>query len=449
MTDQLKEAAEKVVQRAVRMGATSADVLIREDDTFSVSVRMGEVETLKQAISRNVLLRVFVGKRTATSTTSDLSPGVVNRLVDDTVEMARITSEDESGGLPDASLFGNDFPDLELLDTTWENLSPPDRIDMAIRAERAALKAHPGIVNSEGATFDYSRSCTVVGNSSGFFGEYEGTGGGIAAAPVVQSQGGMQRDLWMSVSRRVDGLESPEEIGRKAAERALRRLDARKISTCEVPVVFDPMTARSLVGHIFQAVAGESIYRRMSFLIDEVGKRVAAPGVTIVDDARLRGGLGSSPFDDEGIPTQTTPVIEDGVLRNYLHTAYSARKLGTRPTGNGTRAATGTVTIGPTNFYLKNGAHTPEEIIASVKSGLYLVELIGFGVNGVTGDYSKGAVGIWIENGKLSYPVHEITIAGNLRQMFENIEMVGNDLAFLGSVAAPTIKIKKMVISGD
>jgi len=243
-------------------------------------------------------------------------------------------------------------------------------------------------------------------------------------------------------------MESPEAIGAKAAYRAVRRLGARKIPTCQVPIVFDPLTARSLLNHIFEAVSGGSIYRRSSFLVDQIGKVVAAPGVTIVDDARLPAGLGSSPFDDEGVPTQTTPIIENGVLRNYLHSAYTARKLGSRPTGNGSRSGSGVVSIGPTNFYLKGGSFSAEEIVSSVKAGLYVVELIGFGVNTVTGDYSRGAVGIWIEDGRFAHPVQEVTIAGNLRQMLQAIEMIGNDVTFLGSIAAPTLKIGNMVISG-
>src|SRR6185436_2117744 len=208
------------------------------------------------------------------------------------------------------------------------------------------------------------------------------------------------------------------------------------------------LTARSLLNHLFDAVAGNSIYRRSSFLVDKIGQTIAAPEITVVDDARLPGGLGSAPFDDEGVPTQTTPIIEAGVLRNYLHSAYTARKLGSKPTGNGSRAASGSVTIGPTNFYLKAGKYSPEEIIASTKKGLYVVELIGFGVNTVTGDYSRGAVALLIENGKFVHPVQEVTIAGNLREMLKNIDMVGNDVTFLGSIAAPTLKIGNMVISG-
>jgi PmbA protein len=203
----------------------------------------------------------------------------------------------------------------------------------------------------------------------------------------------------MSAARHQKDLAAPEEIGKKAAERALRRMGARKIPTCQAPVVFDPLSARSLLSHLFDAVSGSSIYRRSSFLIDQIEQPVASPNFTIVDDARMPAGLCSSPFDDEGVPTQTTAIIENGVLKNYLHSAYTARKLGSQPTGNGSRAASGVVTIGPTNFYLKGGAHSPEEIIASIKRGLYIVELIGFGVNTVTGDYSRGAVGLWIVNG--------------------------------------------------
>jgi PmbA protein len=445
----LKQTAEGVAQRALKKGASAADALIREDDTFSVTVRIGEVETLKEAISRRLLLRVFVGKRTATSTTSDVSAEVVDRLVDETVDMARLTSEDDSSGLPDAALFQQHFPELNLLDEQWEHLSPKDRIELARRAESAALSADRSITNSEGGAFEYQRSRTVVANTLGFLGAYEGTGASLSAVPVAQSSAGMQRDYWTSAARHLAQMESPESIGRKAAERAVRRLGARKVTTCEAPVVFDPLTARSLIGHIFQAVSGDSIYRRASFLVNRLGEAVAAPAVNIVDDAHLPAGLGSSPFDDEGVPTQTTPIVRDGVLLNYVHTAYSARKLGSQPTGNGNRGASGVVTIGPTNFYLKRGPYVPEEIIASVKTGLYVVELIGFGVNSVTGDYSRGAVGLWIEDGKLAYPVQEVTIAGNLGQMLRDIEMIGNDLTFLGSIASPTVKIGKMVISGD
>lgn len=423
--------------------------MIREDDTFSVTVRMTEIETLKEALSRSLMLRVFVGKRTATSHTSDLSLPVIEQLVDETVEMARLTSEDQSGGLPDSGFFQTQSLDLNLLDSSWESLTPGERIDLAVRAEKAALAADKSITNSEGASFEYARSRVALANTAGFSGEYEGTSGAITCVPIAQSNGAMQRDYWMSAARHRHQMETPEDVGRKAADRALRRVDARKIRTCHVPIVFDPLTARSLLSHIFDAVAGGAIYRRSSFLIDQIGQSVASSSVTIVDDACMPARLGSSPFDDEGVTTQATPIIENGILRNYLHSAYTARKLGARPTGNGSRAASGVVTIGPTNFYLKAGSYSPEEIVGSIDSGLYVVELIGFGVNTVTGDYSRGAVGLWIENGKLTYPVQEITIAGNLRGMLKNIEMIGNDVTFIGSIAAPTLKVSNMVISGE
>jgi PmbA protein len=448
VTHSLQDITQHVIDRAKKSGASTADVMIREDDTFSVSVRMTEIETLKEALSRSLMLRVFVGKRTATSHTSDLSLPVVDQLVRETVEMARLTSEDDSGGLPDDAFFQTTFPDLDLLDSSWESLTPDERIRLAVRTEQAALSADKAITNSEGASFEYARSRVALANTAGFSGGYQGTTGAISCVPIAEAHGAMQRDYWVSAARHRDQMETPEDVGRKAAERAVRRVGARKIRTCQVPIVFDPLTARSLLSHIFDAVAGGAIYRRSSFLLDQIGQSVASSNVTIVDDARMPARLGSSPFDDEGVTTRITPIIENGVLRNYLHSAYTARKLGSKPTGNGSRAASGVVTIGPTNFYLKAGTYSPEEIVRSIKSGLYVVELIGFGVNTVTGDYSRGAVGLWIENGELTYPVQEITIAGNLREMLNNIEMIGSDVTFIGSIAAPTLKVSNMVISG-
>ena len=449
MAQDLKDTAEYVVRRAIAKGASDADTFIREDESFSVTVRMGDVETLKESVSRGLRLRLFVGQRTATSQTSDLSPAVLDSLVDETVEMARLTSEDQSGGLPEATDLSTDVPELQLADSTWESFTPDQRIDWARRAEAAAMKSDSRITNSEGGSFSFERSRTVLGNSRGFLGEYEGTDGYVAATPVARSAEGMQRDYWVSVARFQSALQSPESVGRQAADRTLRRLGARKVRTCEGPVIFDPLTARTIVNHVFQACAGDSIYRRSSFLIDKLGTKIAAPDVTIVDNARMLRGLGSSPFDDEGVSTRMTPIIDNGVLQNYLHSSYTARKLRATPTGNGSRTGAGSVSVGPTNFYLVPGKTSPEEMIASVKSGLYVFELIGHGVNTVTGDYSRGVVGMWIENGKFSYPVQEVTIAGNLHQMLNDIEVVGNDPVFMGPVSSPTIKVRNMVISGE
>ena len=449
MMEALKEKAQQIVDRARKSGATAADAFIRETETFAVTVRRGEVEKLKEAVSRSLRLRIFLGKRTATSQTSDLSPALVDQLVDETLEMARLTSEDESGGLPEKAAYPPDIPNLELADPAWKDLTPEQRIELARRAEAAAFAVSPLITNSEGGSFEYERVQTVLANTAGFIGGYEATGGYLASVPIAESNGAMQQAQWLSVARRREGLDSPEEVGRLAAERALRRLGARKVKTCHVPVVFDPLTARTLVKHVFDAVSGDAIYRKRSFLVGLLGESVANEKVTIIDDARLIGGLGSSPFDDEGVASQTTPVVEGGVLRNYLHSAYSARKLGARPTGNGSRTGAGSIAVGPTNFYMKPGNSTTEQIIASVSSGLYVIELMGFGVNTVNGDYSRGVTGIWIEDGKLAYPVQEVTIAGNLRQMLQDIEMIGNDIVFLGSIASPTVKIRSMTLSGE
>src|SRR5262245_59593871 len=327
----LRSTAEHVIDRAGKAGATAADVLIREDDSFSVAVRMGEVETVKQAISRQLMLRVFIGRRTAASHTSDLTPKVVEARVDETVEMARLTSEDDSAGLPEHAVHRNGFPDLQLLDRSWDDLKPAERIDLAIRAEAAALSIDKAITNSDGASFDYACTQVTVANSQGFNGAYEGTAAALYCVPIAQSKHGMQRDYWVSAARHRSQMEKPEIIGKKAAERALRRLGARKIPTAEVPVIFDPLTARSLLGHLFEAISGSAIYRRSSFLIGQIGQPVAAENVTVVDDALMPAGLGSTPFDDEGVATRKTPIIEHGVLRNYLHTAYTARKLGSQP----------------------------------------------------------------------------------------------------------------------
>ena len=258
----------------------------------------------------------------------------------------------------------------------------------------------------------------------------------------------MQRDYWYSVSRRAKGLETPEAVGRKAAERALRRLGARKIPTCRVPVVFDPETARALVAHVFEAVRGDAVYRSASFLAGKLGERVAGENVTVLDDGLRPGGFGSRPFDGEGIPASVTPVIEKGVLKNYLLNCYTARKLKLRSTGNASRGIAGPPAVGQKNFYLTAGPYTPEEILRSVKNGFYVTELIGFGVNIVTGDYSRGAAGLWIENGELTYPVEEVTIAGNLAEMLNHVTMIGSDLEFKSPLAAPTLLVEGLTVAG-
>lgn len=445
----LREIAADVISRALKAGATAAEAVVREGSEFSTLVRLGQVETLKEAVSRALGLRVYMGQRAASTYSSDFTLDGIERLVKGAIELAHITSEDPYAGLPDPSELGSFPGDLKLYYEDVYSLPPEQRIDLARRAEKAAITADPRIKNSDGGSFDASNGRKVLANSLGFVGEYRRSYCSISAAPIAQAEdGSMQRDYWYSSARTLARLESPESIGAKAAQRTLRRLGARKIASTSVPVVFDSETARSLLDIIFDAVNGDAIYRQSSFLEGKLGQKIAAENITIVDDGTMPGGFGTSPFDGEGVPSRTTVVIEKGVLKSYLLNTYTAKKLGLKTTANAARSLAGTPSIGYGNFYLEKGRHTPEQIIAGVKQGLYIVDLIGFGVNLVTGDFSRGATGIWIENGELTYPVEEITVAGNLKDMLNNISEIGNDLEFRSSIAAPTLRIDGMIIAG-
>ncbi len=445
---QLEEIASSLVGQALRADATAADVMVREADEFSTVLRLGKIESLKEAASKALGLRAFLGVRSASSFSSDFSADSLRRLVERTVAMARVTSEDPASGLPEPELLGRHEGDLQLFSSDVAALSTRERIELARRAEEAALQADPRIQNSEGAWFEASLATKAYSSSLGFVGSYRSSYCAVSVAPIAQD-GGMQRDYWYSVARRAGALEAPEAVGRRAAERALRKLGARKVSTCRVPVVFDPETARSLLAHVFEAVRGDAIYRSASFLTGKRGQRVAREEINILDDGLRPGGFGSRPFDDEGIPSSVTPVIENGVLRNYLLNCYTARKLSLRTTGNAARGIAGPPVVGPKNFYLAPGSRAPEEIVRAVKNGLYVTELIGFGVNIVTGDYSRGASGMWIEDGELAYPVEEVTIAGNLAEMLNHIQMVGSDLEFRSALASPTLLVEGLTVAGS
>ena len=443
----LEQMAVDLVGLATRAGASAADATVHEADDFSTSVRLGNIESLKEAASKVLGLRVFLGARSATVFSSDFSPASLERLVARSIEMARVTSEDPASGLPDAALLGSHPGDLALYSEDVAELSTDARIDYARRAEHAALQFDPRIRKSEGAWFEASVGRKAYANSLGFAGSYRSSYCAVSVAPVAED-GGMQRDYWYSVARRAQGLESAEAVGRKAAERVVRKLGARKIATCKVPVIFDPETARSLVGHIFEAVRGDAIYRSASFLAGKLNQRIAHERVTVLDDGLRPGGFGTRPFDDEGIPASVTRVIDKGNLSSYLLNSSTARKLNLQTTGNATRGVSGPPQVGPKNFYMVPGASSPEEILRSVKTGLYITELIGFGVNIVTGDYSRGASGMWIENGELVYPVEEVTVAGNLAEILNHIEMVGSDLEFRSAVAAPTLLVSGLTVAG-
>jgi len=450
----LESLAADVVALAVKAGATDAEAVVREGDEFSVNVRMGQVETLTESGSRGLGLRVFRGTRSASASTSDLTADGIRQLVEGAMALAEVTEEDAFSGLPEREEFGSAGEDLHLYYDDVYSLPGAERIEWARRAEAAALGADKRITNSDGGSFDASTGRKVLANSRGFVGGYRTSYAGVAAAPLaMDTNGTMQRDGWWSSARSFAHLESPEAVGKEAARRTLRRLGARKVATQRVPIVFAPEVARSLIGHVFEAASGDSIWRSASFLAGKLGDAIGAKNLTIVDDNLMllptgAGGYGSSPFDGEGLPSLRTVVVEGGVLRNYLLNTYAARKLGMKSTHNAARGLAGTPGIGCGNLYLEPGTQTPEELIGDVQTGLYVTGLMGFGTNIVTGDYSRGATGLWIENGVLTHAVEEVTIAGNLGEMLMNVVAIGNDLEFRGSVASPTLRIDGMTIAG-
>ena len=467
----LKQLASDVVARARRAGASDAEAVVAEGDEFSVLVRLGQVETLKESGSRAMGLRVFFGQRTASTSTSDFSADGIERLVAGAVSLAQITSEDPFAGLPDADQFGITraadgnvgHPDANLVhpdanlglyfDDVY-SLPPDQRLDYARRAEAAAMAVDTRIQNSDGGSFDAATGHKILANSRGFVGEKRSSYCSVSAMPIAQdATGGMQRDYWYSAARTLRKLESPEAIGKEAARRTLRRLNARRVPTQKAPIVFAAEIARSIMGNIFEAANGDAIYRSASFFAGKLGEQVAGENITVIDDGTMVfedgvGGFGTTPFDGEGLPSRRTVVVERGVLKNYLLNTYTARKLNMKSTGNASRGLAGNPGIGAGNFYLEPGEVTPEKLIGDVKQGLYVTETMGFGVNLVTGDYSQGASGLWIENGELAYAVEEITIAGNLKDMYRNISAIGNDLVFRGSSASPTIRVEGMTIAG-
>ncbi len=466
----LKQLASDILSKALKAGATDAEAVVFEGDEFSALVRLGQVETLKESGSRAVGLRVFLAsgkaQRTASTSSSDFSPDSIARLVEGAITLARITSEDPFAGLPEPHEFGRIDQDQHLYFDDVNQMPPAERIQIARRTEAAALAYDTRIQNSGGGDFDTSTSHKILMNSRGFTGEYRRSYCGFSAAPIAHDdKGNMQRNYWFSNSRTTTLLEDPEEIGREAARRTLKRLGARQVKTQKAPVVFSPEIARGIIGNIFDAANGDAIYRNASFFSGQLGEQVAGENITVVDDGTMIhhvdgghssargkisiGGFGTRPFDGEGLPTRRTVLVERGILKNYVMNTYTARKLNMKSTGNASRGLAGNPGIGAGNFFLEPGALTPEQIIGDIQSGLYVTETMGFGVNLVTGDYSQGASGMWIENGEIAYPVEEITIAGNLKDMYRNIAAIGNDLVFRGASAAPTLRIEGMTIAGS
>lgn len=463
----LAEVAAEVVERARRAGASDAEAVAYEGDEFNVHVRLGEVEQLTESGSRAIGLRVFFdaqgGQRTATTSTSDLSEAGLARMVESAVTLARITGVDPFAGLPEREGFGMHDPEQQALFFEDANGIPaPDRIELARRCEAAALGFDTRIQNSKGASFDCSSAHRVMVNSRGFTGEYRRSYVGFSATPIAQDGAGMQSGHWYSSARTARLLEEPESVGREAARRALRLLGARRVPTQQCPVIFPPESARGLMGNLLSAANGDAIYRNASMFAGKLGEQVAGENITVVDDgtmvfdhsladgSQLRvGGFGTAPFDGDGLPTRRTVVIERGILKELLLNTYTGRKLNMPSNAKASRGLAGTPGIGGGNYFLEPGTATHEAIVGDVKQGLLVLSTMGFGVNLVTGDYSQGASGLWIENGEIAFPVEEITIAGNLKDMFRNVSAIGNDLEFRGSGAVPTVRIEGMTVAGS
>lgn len=443
-----EEVVRILVEAARRAGADAADALASDSDGIEVGVRMGEPEKLRRARERRAGLRVFVDDATAIVSTAELTGPALERLADDACALARVTAPDPHGGLPDPARLATTVPDLDLCDPACTRLDADEGFRMTEVAERAALAADPAITNSEGSEFGAGGGTVAYASSHGFVGSYASSFFSLSVVPVATRNGSMQRDSWWTADRWLARLDSPEAVGREAARRAARRLGARRVPTGTYPVVFDPLTAASLLRHVAGAIAGPALHRRASFLLNRLGEPIASPRVTIVDDPLRPGGPASKPFDGEGVATQRRTIVDRGVLASYLLDSYSARRLGLDSTGHASRAIGDAPGVAPTNFTLEPGPDSPEALIASVDRGLYVTELIGFGVNLVTGDYSRGAAGLWIEGGELTHAVEEITIAGTLPTMLGGIAAVADDIDRRRAVAAPTLLIDGLTIAG-
>jgi PmbA protein len=446
------DAVQHALERAKAVGAHSCDAVLAESDALEVRVRGSEVDQVQRSRERTLGIRVFAdgsgGLRSAVTSSSDLSQDAIARLAEDTVALARATAPDPSAGLPSGE-FATALPDLALFDPADRALTTADWIARAQRVEDAARSCDPRITNSEGSSASAARTSVCYGSSAGFAGTYETASHAMFSQPVATQNGEMQTAWWMTAHRHASKLDAPEEVGRTAAQRTLARLGARRIKTCEASVIFDAPAARDLLGNLVGCLSGYGVYRGSSFLREKMGARVASERVTIVDDGRVRAGLGSKPFDGEGQPTRRNVLIENGVLRSWLLDSYSARKLGLTTTGNAARSAASAPTAAPTNLWLEPGAGDLDTLIRGMERGLLVTGMFGHGFNPVTGDFSRGAHGFWIERGERAFPVQEITIAGNLGTMFEQIEAIAADARVLGSLAAPSLRVAKLTIAGE
>jgi PmbA protein len=433
-----------LVGRALKAGADAADAVLFEGASLSHARRLGKTEKLERSESQDLGLRVLVGKQQAIVSSSDRSPKMLSELVERTLAMARAVPEDPFCGLADPVEIAHDWPQLDMLDP--EEPSAETLIERAGAAEETAL-AVEGVTNSEGAEAGWGRSRIALVASNGFAGGYAGSHHGVSASVISGSGGRMERDYDFASAVYAADLQNPAEIGKSAGERAVKRLGARKMPTCRCPIVLDPRVARSFISHLLGGISGPSIARGTSFLKDKLGKQIFPEAITIIEDPHRHRGHRSKPFDAEGLANRRRALIDKGVLTTWLLDLRSARQLGLKSTGHAARGTASPPSPAATNIWIEPGPLTAAELMADIKTGFYVTELMGMGVNGITGDYSRGAAGFWIENGQITFPVSEMTVAGNLNDMFARL-VAAKDLEFRTGADAPTLRIDDLTVAG-
>jgi PmbA protein len=434
----LKNLARDILDQARKLGATACEAEVSEGFGQNVTVRRDAVETIEYNRDKGLGVTVYIGKQRGHASTSDFTPKAVHDTGQAALTIAKYTASDDCAGLADEALLAKEIPDLNLY-FPW-GVSVEESIELARQCERAALSVDSSITNSEGASITTQESQFVYGNSLGFIGGYPTSRHGVSCAVIAESGQGMQRDYWYATTRDAQQLDSAANVGRRAGERTVRRLNARKIKTCQVPVLFEAPIAAGLLGHLVSAVSGGSLYRKSSFLLDSLGQQIFAPFIQLRELPHLPQGLASSPFDNEGVATLDRDIVKDGVLQGYFLSSYSARKLGMQTTGNAG---------GNHNLLLQSGDLDFAGLLKKMDKGLLVTELLGQGVNPITGDYSRGAAGFWVEHGEIQYPVEEITIAGNLKDMFRQILAVGTDVEIRGSKQCGSILLESMTVAGE
>jgi PmbA protein len=443
-TDESLDVLHSLLAAARRLGADAADAVLFEGVSISHARRLGKTEKLERSEGYDLGLRVLVGKRQALVSSNDRSREALDELAERALAMAKTVPEDPYCGLADPAELAKAVPDLDICDTVEP--AAEVLIERAAAAEDAAREVK-GVTNSEGAEAGWSRSHVVLAASNGFSGTYEGSGHSVSVAVLAGEGTGMERDYDFSSAVYAADLENPTTVGTRAGERAVKRLKPRKVASQKVPVIYDPRVARGILGHLTGAISGPAITRGTSFLKDKLGERIFPKGITVIDDPHRRRGLRSKPFDGEGVANHRRAIVADGVLTSWFLDLRSARQLGLKSTGHASRGTSSPPSPSPSNLWLEGGGPSPQALIADIAQGFYVTELMGMGVNGITGDYSRGAAGFWIENGELTYPVSEVTVAGNLKDMFLNMT-AASDLEFRTGVDAPTLRIEGMTIAG-